>query len=274
MKNQIKKLTVAVASAALVVSLGVAACGRTAPAENRAAAEEVSAAWARAFDAGDAAALAALYTEDAHSFPPGSSAISGRREIEVYWREDIGAGGAVTKLKPDHSVAQADLLQVAGVYDVVGKDGVSLAKGQYDQLWTRVDDACKVKHEIWRTDPSLQRNPTAAPQLSARWVNAYNAEDADALMALYAEDAELAIEPTGSVRGREAIGSFWKDDFGVTRPSTALNLTDVYVAGDLAHLEGDYEVTEKGKLTRGRFVQLWMNDGNAWHIHREMWWRK
>lgn len=104
-------------------------------------------------------------------------------------------------------------------------------------------------------------------------MKAYNAGDAVALVALYADDAELAIEPTGSVRGKDAIGSFWKDDFG-TRPSTALNLTDVYVAGDLAHLEGDYEVTEKGKVTNGRFVQLWMRDSNAWRIHREMWWRR
>ena len=177
-------------------------------------------------------------------------------------------------MTPEHSVAQGDLLHVAGVYDVVAKDGVSLAKGQYDQLWSQVDNTWKVKHEIWRTDPSLQRDPDAAPRLSANWVKAYNAGDAAALTALYADDAELAIEPTGSVRGRDAIGSFWKDDFGSTRPSTALNLTDVYVAGDLAHLEGDYEVTEKGKVTTGRFVQLWMRDGNAWQIHREMWWRR
>ena len=274
MRIQINALSAAVGCAAVVGALGVAACERSAPAENKTAAEEVSAAWARAFDAGDAAALAALYADDAQTFPPGSTAIAGRSDIEAYWREDIGSGGVVTKLKPDRSVAQADLLQVSGVYDVVGKDGVRLANGQYDQLWTRVDDAWKVKHEIWRTDPSLQRNPGAAPQLSARWVNAYNAADADALMALYAEEAELAIEPTGSVRGREAIGSFWKDDFGEKKPTTALNLTDVYVAGDLAHLEGDYEVTEKGKVTKGRFVQLWMRDGNAWRIHREMWWRK
>jgi ketosteroid isomerase-like protein len=76
------------------------------------------------------------------------------------------------------------------------------------------------------------------------------------------------------VQGRDAIGAFWKDDFGSTKPSTALTLTDVYMAADLAHLEGEYEVTEKGKVTKGRFVQLWMRDGNAWRIHREMWWRR
>jgi uncharacterized protein (TIGR02246 family) len=274
MRNQIEKLRAVAGWTAIVMSLGVATCERGAPADNKALAEEVSTTWTRAFDAGDATALAALYTDDAHSLPPGSPAITGRGDLEAYWREDIGSGGVVTKLRPDDAVTEGDLLHVAGAYDVVGKDGLSLAKGQYQQLWTRVDNAWRVRHEIWRTDPSLQRDPDAAPQLSARWVTAYNAGDAAALTALYAEDAELAIGPTGSVRGRDAIGSFWKDDFGSTKPSTALNLTDVYVAGDLAHLEGEYEVTDKGKVSNGRFVQLWMRDGNAWRIHREMWWRR
>ena len=273
MRNQIENLGAA-AWTAVIVTLGAAACGRGAPADNKAVADEVTATWTRAFDAGDAASLAALYAEDAHSFPPGSPAISGRRDIETYWREDIGPGGVATKLTPDRSVAQGDLLLVAGVYDVVAKDGVSLAKGQYDQLWTREGNSWKVQHEIWRTDPSLQRNPSAAPALSASWVKAYNAEDAAALMALYAEDAELAVDPTGSLQGREAIGAFWKDDFGTSKPSTALNLTDVYVSGDLAHLEGEYEVTDTGKVTKGRFVQLWMREGNAWRIHRELWLRR
>ena len=273
MRDQIANLRAA-GWMAVVVTLGVAACGPRAPSNDKAAADEVTATWARAFDAGDAAALGALYADDAHSFPPGSPAISGRRDIETYWREDIGSGGVATKLVPDRSVAQGDLLLVAGAYDVVAKDGVSLAKGQYDQLWTREDNSWKVKHEIWRTDPSLQRNPSAAPALSASWVKAYNAEDAAALMALYADDAELAVEPTGRIQGREAIGAFWKDDFGTSKPSTALNLTDVYVAGDLSHLEGEYEVTDAGKVTKGRFVQLWMREGNTWRIHRELWLRR
>jgi hypothetical protein len=46
------------------------------------------------------------------------------------------------------------------------------------------------------------------------------------------------------------------------------------MAGDLAHLEGEYEVSEPAGSTRGRYVQLWMRDNNAWRIHREMWWRQ
>ena len=73
--------------------------------------------------------------------------------------------------------------------------------------------------------------------------------------------------------GTEAIGSFWAEDFGGGKPTTTLTLTDVYMAGDLAHLEGEYEVADKGTVTQGHYVQLWMQEGNAWRIHREMWWQ-
>jgi hypothetical protein len=50
-------------------------------------------------------------------------------------------------------------------------------------------------------------------------------------------------------------------------------LTDVFMAGDLAYLEGAYEVSDKGNVTQGHYVQLWMQDGHVWRIHREMWWQ-
>ena len=84
----------------------------------------------------------------------------------------------------------------------------------------------------------------------------------------------LSTRPTGSLVGRDAIASFWKDDFGDGKPSTKLELADVYMAGGLADLEGEYEVTDKGKVSKGHYVQLWMQDDDAaWRIHREMWWQ-
>lgn len=258
---------------AAIVGGSLAACGGApAPTENKAAADDVTAAWAAAFNAGDPARIAALYAEDGHSMPPGEGTISGRSQIESYWREDLGSGGVTTKLTPSDSITQGDLLHVDGLYDVTGKNGVTLAKGQYQQLWRRVDGQWKVQHEIWRLDPTAQRDPSMADRLESLWTTAYNAADAAGLAALYDKDAVLSTRPTGSIVGSEAIGAFWKDDFGGGKPKTTLTLTDAYMAGDLAHLEGEYEVADKGKVTKGHYVQLWMQDGNAWRIHREMWW--
>ena len=247
-------------------------CG--APAENKAAADDTAAAWAAAFNAGDVAKLSALYADDAHSTPPGNAAITGRTAIEAYWRRDLGTGGVVTKLTPHDSIGQGDLLHVDGMYEVAAKDGVSLAKGQYQQLWRRVDGGWKVQDEIWRLEPSLQKDPEIAERLASQWTKAYNAADATGLSALYDKDAELSTDPAGEVVGRDNIGVFWKDDFGGGKPETKLEMTDAYMAGDLAHLEGTYEVTDKGKVTKGHYVQLWMQDGDAWRIRREIWWKQ
>jgi uncharacterized protein (TIGR02246 family) len=112
-----------------------------------------------------------------------------------------------------------------------------------------------------------------ANQFESQWTTAYNAGDAKALAALYDKDAVLSTKPMGSFEGRDAIQSFWKEDFGTGKPTTKLTLTDVYVAGEMAHLEGQYEVADRGKITNGHYVQLWMQDGEDWRIHREVWWQ-
>jgi steroid delta-isomerase len=254
-----------------VAAVALASCAR-APVEDMAAANEVTAAFAAAYDAGDAAALGALYADDAHSIPPGTDEIQGRRAIEAYWRTDIGSGATRTTLTATGSIAHGDLLNVDGTYEVTAKEGdVTLARGQYTQLWKRIDGAWRVAHEIWRLDPSMQRNLDTAKRLSSLWTTAYNTGDVKGLTALYDSDAILAPRPGGNVVGRDAIASFWTADFGKGRPNTKLTLTDAYMAGELAHLEGEYEVDDKGELTVGHYVQLWMHDGSAWRIHREMW---
>jgi len=260
-------------AALIAVAAAASACGGAAPAENKAAADEVTAMWVKAFNAGDATALAALYAEDARSTPPAGPPAVGRTQIETYWRDDLKTGGEVTKLTADGSVAQGDLLQVSGSYGVTSKDGVSLAKGQYDQLWKRDNGQWKVLSEMWRIDPASQRDPEFAGRLESQWTGAYNAGNAPALAALYNDDAVLSTRPSGSIEGKEAIEYFWKEDFGEGKPTTKLALTDVYLAGDMAHLEGQYEVADKGKVTKGHYVQLWMQDGDAWRIHREVWWQ-
>jgi uncharacterized protein (TIGR02246 family) len=257
----------------IALTAALVGCGGSASLEEGTElASEPTAAWAAAFNKGDAAALASLYADDARSLPPGGPQLSGRSQIESYWRADIGGGGATTTLTPVDVVAQGDLLQVEGTYAVKGRDGGDLASGQYQQLWTRTDGRWLVRREMWRIDPALQRETDVAQRLTESWTSAYNAADAKALLALYADDAALSTVQEGTVNGKAEIELFWTADLS-GKPSSALTVTDAYVAGELAHLEGDYKVTDSGKITNGRYIQLWMRDANGWRIHREMWWR-
>lgn len=255
------------------LTMGALACGSAPPREGMDPAAEVTATWSQALNAGDAAALSALYADAARVLPPGGPVLAGRSDIESYWRDDIGAGDSTTTLTPTAAVTQGDLLHVEGAYTAEGKDGTPLARGQYQQLWARDGGAWRVRQEMWRIDPALQRESELAERLSASWTTAYNAGDGKALAALYDNDAVLSSVQDGTVTGRTAIEVFWMGDLGA-KPSSTLTLTDVYVAGDLAHLEGDYAVEETGRTTtKGRYTQLWMREGNAWRIHRELWWR-
>jgi ketosteroid isomerase-like protein len=258
-------------SIAVSFAVATAACGGTSPLQTGAGvASEPTAAWTTAFNAGDPARLAALYAEDARTLPPGGPPIVGRGEIDSYWRSDLGEGGVTTTLTPVDAIAQGDLVHVEGTYQVMGDKGIELAGGQYQQLWTRAGGEWRIQREMWRIDPALQREPDAAERLTTSWTAAYNAGDAKALLALYSEDAAISTVQEGTVSGKPAIEVFWMGDVGGT---STLTLTDVYMAGDLAHLEGEYKVADSGKITNGRYIQLWMRDADGWRIHREMWWR-
>lgn len=260
-------------TAALALALVVAGCGEGAPREANELGADVTGRWSKAFDSGDPAVLAALYADNAQSLPMGGVALAGRKDIESYWRADIGEGGVTTTLTATGALAQGDLLHVQGTYEVRGENDLELARGQYQQLWARAGDSWLVQREMWRTDPALQRSIDVAERLTAAWTKAYNAGDAKTLTGLYAKEGVLSTVQDGSFEGATAIESFWKRDFGTAKPSSALTLTDVYLSGELAHLEGEYTVSEKGTDTQGRYVQLWMREGDAWRIHREMWLR-
>jgi ketosteroid isomerase-like protein len=260
-------------AAAISAAAVIAGCDRGESRQANEAAAEVTASWSKAFDSGDPAALAAIYAADAHSLPTAGVRLSGREQIESYWRVDIGEGGVTTTLTPLDALVDGDLLHIEGTYQVKGLGEMELARGQYQQLWARSGDGWQVQREMWRTDPELQRSIDVADRLTAAWTNAYNAGDAQALVAMYAKDGVLSTVQDGSFEGPTAIELFWTRDFGGSKPSSTLTLTDVYMSGDLAHLEGEYKVVEGKTETEGRFVQLWMRDGDAWRIHREMWLR-
>lgn len=267
-KNRKWPWSIAVPIAALAV-----ACGPTgAPQTGVDAAAEPTAAWTTAFNAGNPATLAALYAEDARTLPPGGPPVEGRTEIESYWRADTSEGGVKTTLTPVAAIAQGDLVHIEGTYQVNGENDLGVAGGQYQQLWTHTGGEWQVQREMWRIDPALQREPQTAEHLTESWTAAYNAADRKALLALYADDAAVSTVQEGTITGKPAIELFWTADLGA-KPSSTLTLTDVYMTGELAHLEGEYKVTDSGKVTSGRYIQLWMRDPTGWRIHREMWWR-
>jgi len=82
---------------------------------DEAAVWRVSEDWVRFYNAGDAAKVAALYTEDGYYLSAHILA-HGRQAIEAYWERGIKAGGHIDFVKPLTVYYSRDLAYCAGTY--------------------------------------------------------------------------------------------------------------------------------------------------------------
>lgn len=104
-----------------------------------------------------------------------------------------------------------------------------------------------------------------------RYVEASNQGDADALASLYADDAVLLPPDHEPVRGRAAIGEFWRQ--GTDEGLEVTTLT-VEVDGDLGYLVGRYHLpaTDEEPADSGKYVMcLKRQRDGAWKLTADIW---
>jgi uncharacterized protein (TIGR02246 family) len=104
-----------------------------------------------------------------------------------------------------------------------------------------------------------------------RYVDASNRGDADALASLYADDAVLLPPDHEPVRGRAAIGEFWRQ--GTDEGLEVTTLT-VEVQGDLGYLVGRYRLpeTDEEPADSGKYVLcLKRQRDGAWKVTADIW---
>jgi uncharacterized protein (TIGR02246 family) len=105
----------------------------------------------------------------------------------------------------------------------------------------------------------------------ARYVAASNRGDADALADLYADDAMLLPPDHEPIRGRRAIGEFWRQ--GTDEGLQVTTLT-VEVDGDLGYLVGRYKLppTEEEPADSGKYVMcLKRQRDGSWKLTADIW---
>ena len=114
--------------------------------------------------------------------------------------------------------------------------------------------------------------------LSARWTEAYNSGDIEALGAMYAADARLQQGYCPIVAGRDAIENFWREDAGEAATKTYLIVEDTLSVDGLLYLRGHYAVevgetpAAEARRVGGTYSQVWRHeDATGWTIHRETW---
>jgi uncharacterized protein (TIGR02246 family) len=109
-------------------------------------------------------------------------------------------------------------------------------------------------------------------KIDLAWQTAYNAGDATALAALYAEDAKVMAPGRATVSGRAAIQAYFAQDV-TTGAKNALTLEEVFGGGDFAIEVGSYVATgaDGAHLDHGMFMTVYKKVGSDWKIYRDTW---
>ncbi len=126
-----------------------------------------------------------------------------------------------------------------------------------------------------------QAGPTAkdmeaAAAVNDAWAGHYNAGDADAVAALYWEDAAV-LEPGAAARvGREAIREAIAQGIEAAKGAGLTNNTrsgPVQIAGNLAWQEGTFTMTDAAGATvdSGKYLSLLEKRDGTWKLLRDMW---
>ena len=135
----------------IVAGLGLGAA--PAVAQNKAMIEKLNDAWTAAFNKGDVAAVAALYTEDAYVLPPGSGMVKGRAAIEAFWRQ-------AAQQMTDAKLTTVDVLplgrsaarEIGTVTLKTKSQPAQEVVGKYVVVWRKVGRDWKLATDIWNTD--------------------------------------------------------------------------------------------------------------------------
>ncbi len=114
----------------------------------RAAVDAGNRAFTAAFLRGDAAAAAALYTEDAQVIAPGAPVAKGRQAIAAFWQGSIDSGIRDVALRTDEVESAGDLACETGTVRLVAKDGAA-SEERYVVVWKKVGGQWMLHRDIW-----------------------------------------------------------------------------------------------------------------------------
>lgn len=141
---------IAVAVAALALAFPLPALAQAGATDLRAQIEKMDHAWQTAYNAGDAAALAALYSEDAKVMAPGSAAVSGRAAIQAMFAADI-ARGSKNALTLVEVLGGGDFAIEVGSWVETGADGAHKDHGTFLTVHKRVGGDWKIYRDTWNS---------------------------------------------------------------------------------------------------------------------------
>jgi uncharacterized protein (TIGR02246 family) len=107
---------------------------------------------------------------------------------------------------------------------------------------------------------------------TARWMEAFNTGNAEALAALYAEDAVVAPPNAPAIFGRDAIRADHQEQFASADLAIELEDLEFVIQGDLGYKAGRYRMRAEDDtlVDRGKYLEVWRKIDGTWLIHRDI----
>ena len=135
--------------AMLALCLGVSFAA-PALAQNAAMLQKLNDKFTAAFNKGDAAAVAAMYAEDAYVLPPGGEMVKGRSAIEAFWKQAAQQVGDAKLVTVDVlPLGRRGAREIGTVtLETKGQPPQQLV-GKYSVVWRQISGRWLLATDIW-----------------------------------------------------------------------------------------------------------------------------
>lgn len=119
--------------------------------ETREGIEATNARLSAAIRAGDSAAAAECYTEDAQLLAPNTPPVTGRAAITAYWQGGMAAVIKGLELETLEVLGMGDVVTEVGSYTVRGDDDQEMDRGKYVVVWKKVGEEWKLHRDMFNS---------------------------------------------------------------------------------------------------------------------------
>jgi uncharacterized protein (TIGR02246 family) len=100
---------------------------------------------------GDAAALAALYTDDGQVLPPNAGFVTGQEAVQGFWQAVLDMGVKEAELSTIEVEGLGDTAIEISQFTLYGAESQLVDKGKYIVVWKREDGGWKLHRDIFNS---------------------------------------------------------------------------------------------------------------------------
>ena len=104
-----------------------------------------------AYGRGDAAGVAALYTEGGQLLPPNADFVIGREAIQAFWQGVMDAGIASAEIEILEVEAHGETAIEVSTFALHAQDGTELDAGKFIVIWKHVEGEWKLHRDIFNS---------------------------------------------------------------------------------------------------------------------------